>query len=203
MFLLILIFLALILIQFGWFPLIQIIIWLFVLFSSNILIGINPFSQQYRVIRIISILVIIFILYYNAKLTLISTIILPFSINKISFLEDIDKTIQISDITQKEKILLYDNNKLSKFLNNLKDETNYVVNISFIPDIVNSSIDCPQMLLSKPILVNKFSSPTTLAQYINERLYFMIDCYYLDDSILQQNVVGPGLIFYYWKLKIQ
>jgi hypothetical protein len=128
---------------------------------------------------------------------LISTIILPFSINKISFLEDIDKTIQISDITQKEKILLYDNNKLSKFLNNLKDETNYVVNISFIPDIVNSSIDCPQMLLSKPILVNKFSSPTTLAQYINERLYFMIDCYYLDDSILQQNVVGPGLIFYY------
>ena len=45
------------------------------------------------------------------------------------------------------------------------------------------------MLLSNPFLINKFSSPTLISKFINERLELMIDYYYLDDSVLEESSI--------------
>jgi hypothetical protein len=42
------------------------------------------------------------------------------------------------------------------------------------------------MLLSKPVLINGNSSPTTINKFILERLDYMVDYYYLDDTIIQK-----------------
>jgi hypothetical protein len=42
------------------------------------------------------------------------------------------------------------------------------------------------MLLSKPFLINRNSSATTITKFILERLDFMVDYYYLDDTIIQK-----------------
>jgi hypothetical protein len=70
MILLLLILLILIYIQFGLFVLIQIVIWTMVFLTSNLLIALNPFSRQYYVIRAISIIVIISILYFYIQFNL-------------------------------------------------------------------------------------------------------------------------------------
>jgi hypothetical protein len=43
------------------------------------------------------------------------------------------------------------------------------------------------MLLSNPFLINKNSSTTTVTKFINERVDLMIEKFYLDDSIIQDN----------------
>jgi len=44
-----------------------------------------------KIIRILSILVIVFILYYNSvQLPIITSLIFPFSINKITFLDELE-----------------------------------------------------------------------------------------------------------------
>ncbi len=58
----------LIYIQFGLFVLIQILFGHTVFFASSFLIGLNPFSRQYYVIRAISIIVIIFSLYFYIQI---------------------------------------------------------------------------------------------------------------------------------------
>jgi len=75
---------------YGTFVLIQILIWTMVFFLSNFLIGLNPFNKEFHTIRIMSIIVIIFILYYNSIQSTIATLfILPLSISKITYLDDI------------------------------------------------------------------------------------------------------------------
>jgi hypothetical protein len=55
------------------------------------------------------------------------------------------------------------------------------------------------MIISKPILINKMSSPTTISKFLDERLNLMVDCYYLDDTIIQdmKNNAGPVILFNY------
>jgi hypothetical protein len=71
-----------------------------------------------------------------------------------------------------------------------KNET-YIVSMEFIPS--KEDIDAPQLILSKPFLIHQYSSTPTIEMFINERLEFMIDIYYLDDSIIQPNKdkIGP------------
>jgi hypothetical protein len=44
-----------------------------------------------------------------------------------------------------------------------------------------------QLFISDPILINKDSDPLLLTQFIMDRLNRMIDFYYLDDSIINNN----------------
>jgi hypothetical protein len=44
-----------------------------------------------------------------------------------------------------------------------------------------------QLFISDPILINKDSSSILLTQFIMDRLHIMIDFYYLDDSIINNN----------------
>lgn len=78
------------------------------------------------------------------------------------------------------------------------------MSIEFIPDILIYSTDYPQMLLSKPFLINKFSSSTLITKFIFERLEIMVDYYYLDDEIIQntKNKGGPVVLLTYGKIYI-
>lgn len=58
-----------------------------------------------------------------------------------------------------------------------------------MPDLLILEVDRPKMVLSKPFLVNKYSSETLLTKFINERLINMVDCFYLDDKILEEGLV--------------
>ena len=96
MILILLIFLVLIQIHYGLLVLFQVIIWLVVFITSNILIGINPWNIQFHITRILSICVIIFILWINSSdISIQKAILLPLSISKIDFLEDIKDKIDL------------------------------------------------------------------------------------------------------------
>ena len=174
------------------------IIFLLFIFSiifliSNFLIGFNPFSKELHVIRIISIFVIIFILHYNSIDTNIaSSYILPFSINSISYLHELDSPWGISSEQKIEIFYLFKTKETSDFLNKLDDEDNYTAFIEFIPDVLLLESDIPVMVLSKAFLLNKFSSEEIITKFIFERLEEMVDYYYLDDSIIQEVKQGGG-----------
>jgi len=171
---------------------------------SNFLIGINPFVRELYIIRIMAFCAIIFILYYNSiQLPIETTFVLPLSISKISYFNEIEteSRIYIDSNWKTERFYLIKINEISDFLNELDINDNYIATIEFIPEISEYNIDAPQLFLSKPILVNKFSSSTTLYKFIFERLNLMVDYYYLDDTIIQQckNGVGPIVIINYSK----
>jgi hypothetical protein len=192
-------------IKLGLFTLIQIIILLIVLFASNFLIGINPDNKQFHIIRIMAVLTIILILYYNSGVINIKTmIVLPLSILKISYFDEFESIAYIDSSSKKESELinLFTSTEISKFLNSLDINDNYVATIEFTPEFPHYGLDLPRMLLSKPIMINRFSSPTTIAMFIHDRLNLMVDCFYLDDEIIQLNEYGPYVFirchkFYY------
>lgn len=76
---------------------------------------------------------------------------------------------------------------------------NYIVNLEFIPDITIELEDHPRLFISEPILINKYSDPDLINKFIFERLDLMVDCFYLDDDIIKNNVdnVGPVVIAIY------
>jgi hypothetical protein len=87
------------------------------------------------------------------------------------------------------------------YLNKLEDNENYILDIGFIPDIALWDLDAPVMLLSKTLLINRNSSSTTITKFILERLDFMVDYYYLDDTIIQKES-NCAISLTYWKLKL-
>lgn len=61
------------------------------------------------------------------------------------------------------------------------------------------------MILSKPFLINKYSSAETITKFIYERLEIMVDYYYLDDTVIEDTKNGAGPVvwlkfykFYVW-----
>lgn len=147
---------------------------------------------------------ILFIFYYNSQQSYIVTaFILPLSINKISYLDELgsDNIIYIDPNFSSERFYLFKVNETSDFLNKLDINDNYIAIIEFIPEISEYKIDAPQMILSKPFMINSFSSETTLTKFIFERLNYMVDYYYLDDSIILdcKDRTGPAVIITYSK----
>lgn len=107
MVLIILTFLLLSYIQFGLFVSFQLLCWIIVLFLSNLLIGINPNSRELHVIRIISILVIMFILYYNTKqIWYLAASVLPLSIDRITYFDDLKYPVIVDTNIRTNKIYL-------------------------------------------------------------------------------------------------
>lgn len=82
-----------------------------------------------------------------------------------------------------------------------KDET-YIVSMEFIPS--EEDVDAPYLILSKPFLLNQYSSTTTIQKFIDERLDYMTDIYYLEDSVIQSNTdkVGPIIKLICYKCNI-
>jgi hypothetical protein len=111
----------------------------------------------------------------------------PVSISRISYLNDLD--IPVTPDFESEKIEIFREftiKETKEFLNKLEDNETYILDISFIPNIELLDLDAPEMLLSNTLLINQNSSTTTITKFILERLDFMVDYYYLDDTIIQK-----------------
>jgi hypothetical protein len=147
----------------------------------------------------VSIFIIILILSYNSHSSTISIVlILPFSIDKISYFHEsqdfIGKKVYIDLEENIERFLLFKEKEVSDFLVTLDNNENYICILEFIPDISVYDDLAPQLILSKPFLINHFSSSTVITKFMNERLDYMVDYYYLDDSIIHETKLGSGPI---------
>lgn len=120
-----------------------------------ILIGINPFNIEFKVIRILSICTIVFILWNNSIETSIHSVILfPLSISKITFQEDLDKLPYFIEPSSIEKELyLWDQYEINEFLTELED--NYIVTMEFLPS--EDEIDAPYLILLISLFWTSFS----------------------------------------------
>ena len=186
MILILLTFLLFIFIHFGVLVFMQITILLIIFFLSNLLIGINPLLKEFYIIRIISICVIIFILYYNSITSSIATAaILPLSLQRILYYEEfrINKIIDSNSMKYKLLNLKDIENEITDFLYKLDFNDNYIVTMEFIQEKRYFEIDEPLILLSKPFMINRFNFPKTISNFIYERLEHMMDFYYFDDSV--------------------
>ena len=74
-------------------------------------------------------------------------------------------------------------NLISEFLFKLDFNDNIIVIMEFIPENRYFELDAPLILLSKPFMINRFSCSKTISNFIYERLEYMIDFYYLNDSV--------------------
>jgi hypothetical protein len=177
-------------IKFGSLVLLSIIVWSIIFLLSNFLLGLNPNNKEMFIIRILSILIIIFILYYNSlEYTIISSLIIPLSINKITFLEDILKDkenyhfnifylrkpnllwLNFGDIKEIKNLLcLLDNNKA------------YIVTFDLILDQSGYQLGDPSIILASPILISKDSNPWLISNYLVSQVVKACESYDLNDQ---------------------
>jgi len=147
----------LIYIHFGLFVLIQIIIWTIVFFLSNFLVGINR-TREMKIIRILSILVIVFILYYNSITNnILSSFIIPLSINQITFVKDVfRKSNDSASINYFENAHItwfkfWDKCEVKDFIELLDYNKAYLVSFELILDMEGFEQGDPTLLISSPI----------------------------------------------------
>jgi hypothetical protein len=169
---------------------IHIIIWIAFYLIANLIIGFHPFSFYWNIIRILSIIMILYLSYKNLDQSMyLTSLLIPISQDKIHYVHDFD--VKSLDFYKPNRTVLKINEltlDIMDFLKILNDDDNYWVSLSFYPTITGYSIDDGmQLFLSDPILINKDSSAITLTQFIMDRLQLMIDFYYLDDSIINNN----------------
>jgi hypothetical protein len=169
---------------------IQIIFWISLYLISNFIIGFHPFSFKWNIIRLVSIILILYLSYKNLDQNIYSiSLLIPFSKDKISFAHEFE--INSLSIYKLRHSVLFINDltgDLIDFIDSLNEDDNYWISLSFYPTITGYNIDDGmQLFISDPILINKDSDPLLLTQFIMDRLNRMIDFYYLDDSIINNN----------------
>lgn len=129
-------------------------------------------------------------------------ILTPFCQDKIHYVHD----FQIKSLNfYEEKGTIFVLNKLTTditdFLNNLNENDNYWLSLSFYPDINGyANNEGLKLYISDPILINRDSCPLLLTKYIMNRLNLMIDFYYLDDSII--NSANPVITVKYTEIEL-
>lgn len=195
-------------IHFGLFVLIQIMIWTLVFILSTFLSNIDPSNKQFPIIKILSIIVIFFILYYNSKeVSILSMFIIPLSVTKITFIDEIigNEEVNPIDIIYIQNchiswLHFVDFQDLSDLLSLLDDNKAYVVSFDLIFDKSGFSLGNPSLVLGKPILFSRNSNPWLLTNYLQERLRIAANSYFLDDSSLDKD--GPSVLVKYKEINL-
>lgn len=201
MILILLILLTIIYIQFGLFTLIQIMIWLIVFISSNVLIGLNPWNIKAHISRVLSICIVIFILWYNSQeISIQTSMLLPLSISKITFTSEFNHPIFIKFPEKRETLYLWDDQEIKEFLNSLATDENYIIFMQFKPSELDW--DGPNVALSNTFLINRHSSSTTIRKFIDDCLFVIKNTHELDDYVIQPDVVGPMIELHYCEFEI-
>lgn len=203
-----LILLYLIYIHFGLYCVIAIITWLIIFFISNFLIGINP-TREMKIIRILSILVIVFILYYNSITTnILSSFIIPLSINQITFVKDVfGKSNDSASINYLENAHItwfkfWDKCEVKDFIELLDDNKAYLVSFELILDMESFEQGDPTLLISSPILISKDSNPKLISKFISKKAISACYSYNLTHDIAKEApsiLVKYKEIYLFWK----
>jgi len=118
-------FLGIIYIQFGLLVLTQVIILFIIMILSNLLLGLNPYCKWLYIIKIMTIILIIFVLYHNSGDISIA-FMAPLSISKISYIDDLD--IPVFADFESEKIKIFNKftfEETNDFLMELEDNESF------------------------------------------------------------------------------
>lgn len=200
MILILVLFLIIIHIKFGLLTLIQISIWLIVFFSSNFLLGINPNEIKFKAIRILAVITILFIIFYESQINVVTTILFPFSLFQIDFRDSFEW--KIKKTRDKHKISYLTIQTLTQdmisLLNSLKDDENYSMSLCFISRYnkwKDNKEENPPLLIDNAIIINKESDPILISQFIMTKLEdegLFITNYSFKDSII--NTIDPKIL---------
>lgn len=177
-------------IKYGLLVLISLVIWLMVFFLSNFLIGIDPNNKEMYIIRIISILIIIFILYYNSiQFTISSAFIVPLSVTTITFLEDLlneDHNYSFDIIYFRNPNFIWlkfgDFQEIMDFLTLLESDKAYIANFELIFDQNGFEFGEPTINLGSPILISKDSNPWLISDYLKSKIVKSSNSFDLNDQ---------------------
>ncbi len=203
--------LSIIYFQFGLLPLAQRIILIIVFFLSNFLLGINPDNTQFKVIRAMAIIVIIFIinsLIFNNSLYSIS-ILIPFSTFDIDFRDSFEW--KFNSYKVKPMISYLKLQSLTKDINlllvSLVDDVNYSMTLSFISSYKEWELEKGKnhpLFIDDAIIINKESDSLLITQFIMENLdkkgYFITDWLFKDHSL---NSMDPVILAVTVAIKVE
>jgi hypothetical protein len=203
--------LSIIYLQFGLFPLAQIIIWIIVFFLSNFLLGINPDNTQFKVIRAMGIIVIIFTinsLIFNNSLYSIS-ILIPFSFFEIDFRDSFEWKFDSYKVKPMISYIKLQNltRDINSLLLSLVDDVNYSMGLSFISSYKEWEKDKREnhpLFIGDAIIINKESDSLLISQFIMENLdkkgYFISDWLFKDHSL---NTRDPVILIVTVPIKVK
>lgn len=109
-----------------------------------------------------------------------------------------------SNNATKERFYFNDSFEVRVFLNNLEDDTVYVVTFDFIVSWLQYDDESPVINLSKPILITKNSCPILISKFIKNRLILACDQYFIDQSVLEyeDKLESPGILLNYSKINL-
>jgi hypothetical protein len=198
MIILLILLLTIIYIQFGLLVLTQIIILFIIITLSNFLLGLNPYSNWLHIIKITSIIVIIFIIYYNSLYSI--SILIPFSTFDIDFRDSFEW--KISSYKVKPDISYLKLQTLTKDINSLLlslvDDENYSMSLSFILSYKkwkDNKEKIEPFLIDDAIIINKESDPILITQFILKRLddkNLFITNWFFKDTLI--NTMDPVIL---------
>jgi hypothetical protein len=93
------------------------------------------------------------------------------SISKITFLHEIiPNDIFILNNPYVNRLYFNDTIEINQFLNELKNDTVYVVTLEFVYSWLLYEEDGPIINLTKPILITKNSNPRVISNFIKNRI---------------------------------
>nr|AWB36238.1 hypothetical protein [Lactarius sp. (in: basidiomycete fungi)] len=172
----------------GLFSVLAIIVWTINLFVSTMNLIQDGENFWYRMVQFLSISVIIYIISLNIYLYYYDiyklAFIIPLSINKISYLDDImddyQNNIFFLGNVNTDIFNAADSKEISDFLMKLDSNKTYVVTFDLILDWDAYELGEPSLVLSKPILVTKESHSQLISDFILERFYSACYLYALD-----------------------
>jgi hypothetical protein len=139
-------------------------IWLLVFFLANFLLGFNPDSKEYKFIRIFSVFIIFFILYFNINSESALLFIIPLSKSKISLLYDFPSEIKFNDFSEKTIKLEEINSFIQNELSGIDNYAGYVT--------ISYSGYGTYISISEFILFNKYSNSNIIENYIESILIY-------------------------------
>jgi hypothetical protein len=174
----------------------------------------NPNNMILRLIQLISLAFIVFIILINVKSLIFGdnlykfAFIFPFSINKITYLDDIysneQPEIYYFRNSYINRFYLMDKNEVADFLFNLNNSKIYLITFEFVISWLQYDEDSPVISLSKPILITKDSNPSLISDFILDKIRLACDNYYLDEEIMDMMTKpeGPGVIVKYSEFRL-
>lgn len=193
----------------GLFSVLSFLVWTINLFMTTMILILEPNNLKIRIVQIISIFFLLYIIYLNINIIYNDlykfAFIIPLSINKITFLDDIfdndDINIFYFRKTFFTRFYLISTLEIADFLSNLDQNKAYIVTFEFIYCWSSYEIGEPTIILSKPILVTNESSHNLISNFLKDRINSACNSYFLDENLIQE-FDGPGILVRYSEIKI-
>ena len=175
------------------------IVWYINLIMTAQILIIDPKHFWIRIVHLLSIFFITYIIFLNINILYENTYKLSYAIplylnnnqfskNKITYLHEfIDHDICIFNDVYVTIFHFSDSIDVKLFLSELLKDKIYVVNFEFAHSMDLYDSDGPNIMLSKPILINKESSEKLISDFIKNRINELSNRHLLEQLIINSN----------------